>query len=89
MCCSAGCASKGLLKHHSASVNTIIPLAAAEHGASDVNIRLTALLYDRKVLLLSEELLQVRQRESIFLVVLLVKTQRNATIETQQHLFSY
>lgn len=55
------------------TVNAIIPLAAAEHRVSNVNVCLTALLFNRKIFLLSEEFMQVRQRESFFLVVLLVK----------------
>lgn len=54
------------------TVNAIIPLAAAEHRVSNVNVCLTALLFNRKIFLLSEEFMQVRQRESFFLVVLLV-----------------
>lgn len=62
-----------LHKHHSVSVNTVVPLAAAELGASDANVRLIALLDIGKLCRLVEELLQVGLREPIFLVALLVE----------------
>lgn len=51
-------------------MKTIIPLAAAHHRVSDMNICLTALFYNRKIFLFFEERLQVCQWEPILLVVL-------------------
>ena len=52
---------------------SIVPLAAAQHGGLDVDVCLTVLLHHREVFLLSEELLQVRQREAVLLETLMVK----------------
>lgn len=66
------------------TVTTVIPLAATEHRAPDVILSLTALLRDREIFLRSEEFVQVRQRESVPLVVLFAKKpQIKATISSQ------
>lgn len=68
-------------------VNFWNSLAAAQHRVSDVDIALTALLCNRKIFVLFEELLQVRQREAISLEPLdgLIGVRDEGDEERQHH----
>lgn len=60
-----------------------IPLTAVQGWAVDLAIRLTALLCDRKIFLLSKKLLQVCQWEAILLIFLAKRKHQQDQYETK------
>lgn len=61
------------------NVNAVVPLEAAEQGASLSSVGVTVLLYSREIIL-AQELVQFRQWESLLLVALLIQKEKQVLL---------